>query len=61
MKTCEQRNELQAQLKTAFEHLYSFKDVPGKTHEAKNAEKKVHQIRRALGDYVAKHGCNKDT
>ena len=60
MKTCEQRDELQSQLKAAFEQWYSFKDVPGKNREAKDAEKKVHHIQRSLGDHVAKHGCDKD-
>ncbi len=60
MKTCEQRDELQAKLRAAFEQWYSFKDVPGKNREAKDAEKKVHHIQRSLGDHVAKHGCNKD-
>ena len=57
---CEQRDELQAKLKAAFEQWYSFKDVPGKHHEAKDAEKKVYHIQRSLGDHVAKHGCNRD-
>jgi hypothetical protein len=60
MKMCEQRDELQARLKAAFEHWYSFKDVPGKKREAKDSEKKVHHIQRSLGDHVAKHGCNRD-
>jgi hypothetical protein len=60
MKTCEQRDKLQAKLKAAFEQWYSFKDVPGKNREAKDAEKKVHHIQRSLGDHVAKHGCNQD-
>jgi len=59
MKACEQRNELQARLRTAREEWYSVKDVPGKSREAKEAEKKVHHIQRSLGDHVAKHGCNK--
>jgi hypothetical protein len=50
---------LQARLRTALEEWYSVKDVPGKSGEAKEAEKKVHHIQRSLGDHVAKHGCNK--
>jgi hypothetical protein len=61
MITCEQREELKAQLKVAFERWYGLKDIPGKTREAKGAEKKVHHIQRALGDHVAKHGCNRDS
>jgi hypothetical protein len=60
MKMCEQRDELQANLKGAFEQWYRFKDVPGKNREAKDAQKKVHHIQRSLGDHVAKHGCNRD-
>ena len=60
MKTCEQRDELQARLSTAREEWYSLKDVPGKDREAKDAEKKVHHIQRSLGDHVTKHGCNRD-
>ena len=60
MKTCKQRDELRAQLNAAFEQRYSFKDVPGKNHEAEDAEKKVHHVQRSLGDHVANHGCNKD-
>jgi hypothetical protein len=37
---CEPRDELQARLKAAFEQWYSFKDVPGKNRETKDAEKK---------------------
>ena len=59
MKICEQRNELQARLRTAREEWYSAKDVPGKSGEAKEAEKKVRHLQRSLGDHVAKHGCNK--
>ena len=45
---CEQRDELRAKLKAAFEQLYSFKDVPGKHRETKDVEKKVHHIQRSL-------------
>lgn len=60
MKTCEQRDELQARLRAAREELYSVKDIPGKSREAKKAEQKVHHILRSLGDHVAKHGCIRD-
>jgi hypothetical protein len=60
MSTCEQKDELKRRLKGAFEDWYGLKDVPGKKREAKAAEKKVHHIQRALGDHVAKHGCNRD-
>jgi hypothetical protein len=60
MKTCEQRDELQAALKAAFEEWDNFKDVPGKNREAKDAEKMVHHIQRSLGNHVAKHGCNRE-
>jgi hypothetical protein len=60
MRTCEQTDELQRRLRTAFEEWYGVKDVPGKNREAKAAEKKVHHIQRSLGDQVAKHGCNRD-
>ena len=59
--TCEQRDELQASLKVAFEQWYEFKDIPGKEREAQRAERKVGHIQPALGDHYAKHGCNKDT
>jgi DNA phosphorothioation-dependent restriction protein DptG len=60
MRTCEQRDELQRRLRTAFEEWYGVKDTPGKDREAKAAEKRVHHIQRSLGDHVAKHGCNRD-
>lgn len=60
MKACDQRDELQRRLTTAFEEWYAVKDVPRKSREAKAAEKKVHHVQRSLGDHVAKHGCNKD-
>jgi hypothetical protein len=60
MKMCEQRDEMQANLKAAFEQWYRFKDVPGKNRETKDAEKKIHHIQRSLGDHVPKHGCNRD-
>ena len=60
MKACEQRDELQRRLRAAREEWYGIKDVPGKNREAKAAEKKVHHIQRALGEHVAKHGCNRD-
>ena len=60
MKTCEERDKLQARLRTAFEDWYTFKDVPGKDPEAEAAQKKVRHIQRSLGDHVAKHGCNRD-
>jgi hypothetical protein len=44
MKTCEQRDELRARERAAREEWYSVKDVPGKSGEAKEAEKKVHHI-----------------
>jgi len=59
MKTCELKDKLQAQLKSAFEDWYGFKDVPGKDREAKEAQKKVRHIQRSLGDHVAKQGCNR--
>lgn len=58
MTTCEQRKDLQARLQAAFEQWYVLKDLPGKTHEAKEAQKKVHHIQRDLGYHVAKHGCD---
>lgn len=60
MKTCEQKNELQGQLKAAFEEWYDFKDAPGKNREADEAEKKVRHIQRSLGNHIVKHGCNKE-
>jgi hypothetical protein len=60
MSACEQKKELQRQLKAAFEDWYGVKDVPGKNRQAKAAEKKVHHIQRALGDHVSKHGCNRE-
>ena len=60
MEVCEQRAEMQARLRTAFEEWYALKDVPGKNHEAKEAQRKVHNIQRSLGDHVSKHGCNRD-
>jgi hypothetical protein len=54
MITCEQREELKAQLKVAFERWYGLKDIPGKTREAKGAEKKVHaRIRRPIALHTA--------
>jgi hypothetical protein len=58
---CEQRDELQAQLKVAFEQWYEFKDIPGKEREGQKAERKVSHIQRALVNHYTKHGCNKDT
>ena len=58
---CEHRDDLQAQLKAAFEQWYEFKDIPGKEPEAQRAERKVGHIQRALGGHYAKHGCNKDS
>ncbi len=58
---CEHRDDLQAQLKAAFEQWYEFKDIPGKEREAQRAERKVGHIQRALSDHYAKHGCNKDS
>jgi hypothetical protein len=60
MAACEQRDQLQAQLRDAFARWYEVKDVPGKTRDAKTAEKKVHHIQRDLGEHCAKHGCTKD-
>ena len=57
---CDQKDELQRRLRAAREEWYEVKDVPGKSREAKAAEKKVHHIQRSLGDHVAKHGCNRD-
>ena len=59
MKPCDQKAELQARLKIAFEEWYSVKDIPDKSREAKEAQKKVHHIQRSLVDHVSKHGCNK--
>ena len=61
MIVCEERDELQARLKAAFEQWYEFKDIPAKERDARSAERKVHHIQRALGDHCAKHGCNKDS
>lgn len=60
MKVCEQKDEMQRRLRAAFEALYEVRDVPGKSREAKAAEKKVHHMQRSLIDHVVKHGCNKD-
>jgi hypothetical protein len=59
MKHCDQKAELQARLKIAFEEWYSVKDIPGKGREAKETQKKVHRIQRSLVHHVLKHGCNK--
>ncbi len=61
MTACEQREELQAQLRAAFVRWYELKDIRGKQREARHAERKVHHIQRALGDHYAKHGCNRDS
>jgi hypothetical protein len=58
---CEHRDDLQAQLKVAFERWYEFKDIHGKEREAQGAERNVGHIQRALGDHYAKHGCNKNS
>ena len=60
MKACDQKDEMQKRLRAAREEWYEVKDVPGKSREAKAAEKKVHHMQRSLIDHVVKHGCNKD-
>lgn len=60
MNACDQRDELRRRLTAAFEEWYAVKDVPGKSREAKAAEKKVHHFQRSLGDHVAKYSCNRD-
>jgi hypothetical protein len=60
MKKCQEKDELQSRLRTAFEDWYRVKDLPGKSRGAKSAQTKVHHIQRSLLDHVAKHGCNKD-
>jgi len=44
VKTCEEKDKLQARLKTALENWYSVKDVPDKDRETKAAQKKAHHI-----------------
>ena len=60
MRDCEQRDELQRRIKTAFEEWYAVRDIPGKTRKSKAAEKKVQHVQRSLIGHVVKHGCNRD-
>jgi hypothetical protein len=53
--------QLRKQLREAFASWNDVRDIPGKQNEERKAQKKVHNIQRALIDHVVKHGCNKDS
>ncbi len=55
---CEERKQVQANLRAAFERWYEVKDIPGKERVAREAQLKMHHVQRSLGDHVAKHGRN---
>jgi hypothetical protein len=61
MIECDERKRLQQSLTAAFEKWYEFKEVAGKERQAREAERKVHHIQRALGEHYSKHGCNCDS
>lgn len=61
MSQCDIADGLNKQPREAFASWYDVKDIPGKQNEARKAQRKVHNVQRALIDHVVKHGCNKDS
>jgi hypothetical protein len=62
MLDCEERTRILKLTDAAFEQWYAVKDIPGSENRklAKAAQKKVHNLQRALILHYGKHRCNED-